>query len=287
MRGTRPPLTAEPLRLLPLFLLVPLFAACGGSEPAPLSHDEVAVRDSALTLLSNADTDTLGDAFERLDAFRYRIVTQTEQLGDGASVAQRTITAEVTPTADGPRADIVETDSSGAFDYGRFSVLASDGPVSPLATENPAPLVLPEDPAYLDPRGREAFTFGFAPDTVLSGQRVQIVTVDARAGADDQPLRSARLYLHSTTGAVVGVRLQRRTESLVFSESSDATILLQPGPAGGWLPRLTRVETEVNALFSDAHRFRIARRYADFQPAAAAGVVADGVVAGATAPISD
>jgi hypothetical protein len=275
MRGTRPTLTPDPLRRL-LFLLVPLLAACGGPDPAPLSPDELAARDSALALLADADDAPFANAFERLDAFRYRVVTQTEQLGEATPVAQRTVVAEVTPTADGPRIDVVDDASTGAFDYGAFSVLTSDAPERPLAVENPAPLVLPEDPAYLDPRGREAFAFGFAPDTVLGGQPVRIVTVDAREGEDDEPLRSARLYLHRGSGALVGVRLQRRTESPIFTERSDATILLQPGPAGGWLPHYTRVETAVDALFADGRRFRITRRYVDFEPAAAATAVADG-----------
>lgn len=277
MRGTRPPLTTDPLRLF-LFLLIPLLAACGGPDPAPLSPDEAAARDSALALLSAADTAPLADAFERLDAFRYRVVMQTEQLGEATPTARWTIVAEITPTADGPRTDIVDSDSTGTFDYGGFSALTSDASESPLASENPAPLVLPEDPAYLDPRGREAYTFGFAPDTVLGGQPVQIVTVDAREGEEDQALRRARLYLHRDSGALVGVRLERRTESLVFGERSDATIMLQPGPAGGWLPHHTRVEAAVDALFADSRRFRITRRYDAFEPAAAASVVTGGAI---------
>lgn len=275
MRGTRSPPTTDPLRRL-LFLLVPLLAACGGPDPTPLSPDELAARDSALALLADADDAPLAGAFERLDAFRYRVVTQTEQPGEATPTARRTVVAEVMPTADGQRVDIVGDDSTGAFDFGRFSLLTSDALERPLAAENPAPLVLPEDPAYLDPRGREAFTFGFAPDTVLGGQPARIVTVDAREGEEDQSLRSARLYLHHDSGVLVGVRLQRRTESIVFSESNDATIMLQPGPAGGWLPHYTHVETTVDALFAEGRRFQITRRYDDFEPAAAATTAADG-----------
>lgn len=260
------------MRVLSLAVLFPLLAlaACKQPEPPPLSPDEVAVRDSALALLGTIDTERLSAAFERLDAFRYRVVTQTEQLGDAAPTVQRTVTADVTPAADGPRIDIVQTDSSGTFDFGRFDPFANDAAESPLPAENPATLVLPEDPAYLDPRGREAFAFSFAPDTLLGGRRVQIVAIAAREGEDDQALRRARLYIDRTTGVLVGVRLRRRTESVIFREASDTAVLLQPGPADGWLPSLTRVETTLGALFTDQRRFRLTRRYSDFQPAAAA-----------------
>lgn len=266
MNGIRPLLTAEPLRLLALLVLLPLFAACDEPAPDPLSPAEVAERDSVLALLRTADTETLAAAFDRLDAFRYRVVTRTEQFDDESLMAQRTVTAEVMPTADSAGTDIVQTDSSGAFDFGGFAAFASDELENPLPAENPATLVLPDDPAYLDPRGRETFIFHFAPDTLFGERRVRVLTVEARE--NDQALRRARLYLDAS-GALVGVRLQRRTESVIFSERSDTAVLLQPG-VGGWLPHVTRVETTLGALGTDRRRFRLTRRYSAFEPAAAA-----------------
>ena len=267
MVGIRPPITDEPLRLLALLLLLPLLAACDEPAPDPLSPAEAAERDSVLALLRAADTESLAAAFDRLDAFRYRVVMQTEQFESGDQIAQRTLIAEVVPMAGGPDIDFVQIDSSGAFDFGGFAAFASESVESPLPAENPATLALPDDPAYLDPRGRETFRFRFAPDTLLGDRRVQVLTVEARE--DDQALRRARLYLDDE-GALVGVRLQRRTESVIFSEQSDTAVLLQPGPAGGWLPHLTRIETALGALGTDRRRFRLTRRYADFEPAAAA-----------------
>jgi len=270
MNGIRPSLTAEPLRLLALLLLLQLLAACDEPAPDPLSPAEVAERDSVLALLRTADTASLAAAFDRLDAFRFRVVTRTEQFEAGDQIAQRTLTAEVVPTADGPGIDLVQIDSSGAFDFGGFAAFASESAESPLPAENPATLVLPDDPAYLDPRGRETFRFRFAPDTLFGDRRVQVLTVEARE--DDQALRRARLYLDDE-GALVGVRLQRRTESVIFSERSDTAVLLQPGPAGGWLPNLTRIETALGALGTDRRRFRLTRRYSDFEPAAASNTL--------------
>jgi hypothetical protein len=259
------------VRLLALLLLLPL-AACSEAPPAPLAPDDAAERDSVLALLRTADTDALAAAFNRLDAFRYHVEVRTEQLGaDGRTEAVRTVAAEVTPNGDAPLLDIVLADSTGAFDYGGFALFASDPDLDPLPAENPATLVVPEDPAYLDPRGIETYLFRFAPDTLLGDRRVRVLTVDARPGeGDDKTLRRARLYLDPATSDLVGIRLQQRMASPLFSERSDATILLQPGPAGGWLPHRTRFETTLDALFTDERHFRLSRRYDDFMPAAAA-----------------
>lgn len=259
------------MRFLALLLLLPL-AACTEPAPEPLSPADAAERDSVLALLRTADTDVLAAAFNRLDAFRYHVETRTEQLGaDGQTRAFRAISADVAPEAGAPRADVLLTDSAGTFDYGGFAALAADAEEHPLPADNPATLVLPDDPAYLDPRGRDAFQFRFAPDTLLGDRRVRVLRVEARPGeGDDQILRRARLYLDPATGVLVGVRLHQRMASVLFSEASDMTILLQPGPAGGWLPDFTRYETALDALFTARRHFRLTRRYSDFHPAAAA-----------------
>ncbi|MEP0546228.1 MAG: hypothetical protein ABJF88_04800 [Rhodothermales bacterium] len=259
------------MRLFALLLLLPL-AACTEAPSVPLSPEDAAERDSVLALLRAADTAALAAAFDRLDAFRYRVETRTEQLGtDGRTEATRTVAAEVTPNGGVPLADVVQADSTGAFDYGGFALFASEPDIDPLPAENPATLVVPEDPAYLDPRGIEAYQFRFASDTRLGDRRVRVLSIDARPGeGDDKTLRHAQLYLDPATGDLVGIRLQQRMTSLLFSERSDATILLQPGPAGGWLPQSTRFETTLDALFTAKRHFRLSRRYSEFAPAAAA-----------------
>ena len=259
------------MRVLALLLLLPL-AACTEAPPEPLAPADAAERDSVLAVLRTADTAALAAAFDRLDAFRYHVESRTEQFGaDGRTEAARTVAAEVSPNAGAPLTDVVLADSTGAFDYGAFAAFASEADENPLPGENPATLVVPEDPPYLDPRGREAYQFRFAPDTLLGDRRVRVLTVDARPGeGDDKTLRRARLYLDPATGDLVGIRLLQRMESVLFSERSDASILLQPGPAGGWLPERTRFDTTLDALFTARRHFRLSRRYSDFMPAAAA-----------------
>lgn len=258
-----------PVRFFALALLLPLLAACDEPPPPVLSPADKAERDSVLALLRTTDTDALAAAFERLADLPYRVETTTAQLAlDGEIVAHRRFVAVVDPAA--PPPDVLETDSTGAFDWGALGALASDDAEALLPTDNPATLVFPDDPPYLDPQGREAFAFRFAPDTLIGGRRVQVLTVDARPGeGDDQLLRHARLYV-ADGGQLVGARLRRRTESVLFTEKSEATILLHPTSAGTWLPHATRYDATVGALFTDRRRFRLTRLYTPLAPALSA-----------------
>jgi hypothetical protein len=274
MGGSPPSPTADPLRRLAL-LLLPLLAACDEPAPLALSPAEAAERDSVLAVLRAADTDALAAAFDRLDALPYTVEITTAQLGpDGGVTARRHSVVEVDPAA---APNVLRTDSAGAFDWGAFGPLVSADPEAALPADNPAALALSEDPPYLAPRGREAFAFRFAPDTLVGGARVRVLAVEARPGeGDDQLLRYARLYVDDG-GALVGVRLRRQTESVLFSEASDATILLRPTPAGTWLPHVTRFDASVSALFTDRRRFRLQRVYAPGVPALSAETTSAGV----------
>lgn len=238
---------------VPRFALVLLLAATACAEPAPPSPNAAAPPDPAFALLRDADLAALQNAFERLDGRTYVVERTTEQLGeDGAPVASHTITLRVTPRG----TEVLAADSSGAFEFGGFERFAGRRG----GGTNTAPPVLPTDPAYLDPQGREAFAFESAGDTLLGDRRVRVVAVRARPGeGDDQPLRSARLYLDAA-GAVVGARVERRQESVLFGETSRRTLFLRPSP-DGWLPDRLTVESEIRAPLTAPRRFRLDERY--------------------------
>lgn len=244
-------LSAAPVPRLALLLLL---AAGGCAEPAPPSPTAGASADPAFALLRDADSAMLEDAFARLGEHRYTVERTTEQLDeDGRPVASHSVTVRVTPRG----AEVVEADSSGAFDFGGFERFADRRRGGGTST---APPVLPTDPAYLDPQGREAFSFEAVGDTLLDDRRVRIVSVRARPGeGDDQPLRAARLYLDAA-GAVVGARVERRQASALFGETSTRTLFLRPSPEG-WLPDRLLVEAEVRAPLAAPRRFRLAERY--------------------------
>lgn len=256
------------MRFFAIALLLPLLAACAEPPPPELSPADVAERDSVLAVLRAVDTGALAAAFDRLADLPYRVETTTAQFDpEGERLARRRLAATVDPAASAP--DLLDADSTGAFDWGAFGVLASDGAAPLLSTDNPAALILSEDPPYLDPRGREAFTFHFAPDTTLGDRRVRVLTVAARPGGDEGGLRHARLYV-TDGGALVGVRLRQRTDSPLFTQRSEATILLQPTEADTWLPHHLRYDVTVAALFTDRRRFRLQRLYTPIAPALSA-----------------
>lgn len=249
---------------VPRFALAALLAVAACAEPAPRAPSDGAPSDdapsdgapsdSAFALLRDADPAMLGEAFERLGGRAYTITRRTEQLGeDGAPIASHTLTLRVTPSG----TEVLAADSSGAFDFGGFERFADRRRAGPSA----APPVLPTDPAYLEPQGREAFAFEPAGDTLIGDRRVRIAAVRARPGeGDDQPLRAARLYVDAA-GAVVGAIVDRRQESVLFGEASRRTLFLRPSP-DGWLPDRLTVASEVRAPLVAPRRFRLDERYA-------------------------
>ncbi len=242
---------------LPLVLLVVALGACSEQPPPALAPGESAARDSVLTLLRAADTNTFDAAFARLDKMVYQVTTRTEQIGEnGEPVASHTRTYRLTRGT----AERIAADSSGTFDYGGFSSFADRRRDELDFATSPAALVLPDEPAYLDPRGREVFTFALAGDTLLGDRRVRVLTVTARPGeGDDQALRTARLYL-DVSGSLVGARVRRRQASALFGESSALVFFLQPTD-GGWLPDRLSVDTEIRAPLTTPRRFRLDERY--------------------------
>ena len=244
-----------PTAPVPRLALVLLLAVAACVEPAPPSPTAAAPADSIFALLRDADPATLEEAFTRLQTRTpYTVLTTTEQIGeDGAPVASHSVTLRVTPRG----TEVLATDSSGAFEFGGFERFADrrNG-----GGANPASLVLPTDPAYLDPQGREAFSFEAIGDTLIGDRRVRIVAVRARPGeGDDQPLRAARLYLDAA-GAIVGAHVERRQESVLFGETSARTLFLRPSP-GGWLPDRLTVVSEIRAPLTAPRRFRLSERY--------------------------
>ncbi|MEM1041370.1 MAG: hypothetical protein AAGI91_01970 [Bacteroidota bacterium] len=242
------------MRFVPLLFL--LLAACAEPPPTPLSATEAAERDSILALLGALDPDDLTRAFARLGAAPHVLETQVEQLGaDGTLLASRTRTTQ--HTADG--VTMVSTDSAGAFAFGAFG---GEAVWRAALDEPPVAPRLPADAPWLDARGREAFRFGTAPDTLLGDRPVRVLTVEARPGeGDGQPLRSARLYLDPETEALVGFRLRRVMDAVLFGETTASSVLLHPGP-DGWRPYRTHVETMLGAPLATPRRLRLTRRYA-------------------------
>ena len=239
----------------PLFFLALALGACSDTPPPARAPEVAAEQDSVLAVLRTVDTDALDAAYARLNVPHF-FTTRVEQLnGNGEVFARRSRTFDMSTRAP----SLVEADSAGRFAFGGFERFSDRGDDLPAFAANPVALVLDEDPPYLDPRGAEVFVFALAGDTLLGGQAVQILSVTARPGEDDQPLRSARLYVDAS-GDLVGARIVRRQASMLFKESSTTALFLQP-TADGWMPGHLTTDAMLQAPLTDARHFRLSERY--------------------------
>ena len=260
-----------------LLMILLSTAACGAADettPPPFNtasdtsfrEPRPGERDSVLAVLGTLEQGALDSAFARLAGLRFTRTTRTDQLGEGSRVqADRRYVLRYEEGARQPPR-VLHADSSGAFDFGflgRFA--AAENAAAPM-TGDLAPGVLPEEPAYLSPRSREAYAYRRLPDTLLAGRPTQVLDIRARPGAGDkQDVRHVRLYVDRASGTLAAATLERRSRSILFDE--DTRLFAQIQPANGdWQPVATRYETRTNALFRASQWFRTASSYSDYAP---------------------
>jgi hypothetical protein len=244
--------------VLVLALMVATTGCAERTETEPLPPTPVAEQDAVLALLRDLDRSVLDAAFDRLEIMPHVYTERLVQVdASGRPVATRIRTRQV----EGGAARTVADETTGEFDLGVFGRFASPDDIDHLPT-NPVPLILPMEPPYLGPRGREAYHFAFAPDTLIAGRTMRVVHVRARPGeGDDQELREAIMVVDPATNALVGVRVQRRQQSPMFGEESELTVFLEPGPDGTWLPASSRYALALRAPMTATRRFRLERVY--------------------------
>ena len=263
-------LMASPASVLTSLLLGLAFATTG---PAP-SHTTVAPRafpqaDSAFALLSRVRMDALSEAFATLPRYTYTRQVRTEQLDAAHTLtAFREQRARIT-TLEGRRVLTTEAvRSAGTFDAGLANRFA-EAPDTLYEAHLLTDYVLPEDPAYREPRNREAYTYRFRPDTLLWGRPVQVVEVSARPEVGDaQAIRQVRLYVEKATETLVGLDLELTTRTLLFQERNHTSIRLRPALEGGWVPAQTRFEVFLDLPFTPPRYLRTTTTYYAFSRAA-------------------
>jgi hypothetical protein len=249
------------LRISILLILALGIAACRPQVDAPppvLSAEEQAERDQAIALAEGAGTGLLNDAFARLAGRPHSVREELAQLdAEGRVTAVRRRVMDVGPDT----VETVATEATGTFDFGAFGRFVSFDDMDRLPA-NPVPYIVPDDPTYLSPQGREVYHFALAADTTIGPMRARVVTVTARPGeGDSQALRSARLYVDAASGELVGLRIHRHSQNVLFGESSMLHLMLAPGPQGAWLPAETRYTVAVRAALTATRRFRLYRAY--------------------------
>ena len=250
------------MRYLCIIILLALgSAACEpqvATPPPVLTPAEQAEREEALALAEDAGRDLMNQAFARLATRPHIVREELVQLdAEGRETAARRRIMRAEPDT----VETVASEARGTFDFGAFGRFVSFEDMDHLPA-NPVPFIVPEDPTYLSPQGREVYHFALAADTLLGAARVRIVTVTARPNeGDNQALRSARLYVDPASGDLVGIRVHRHSQNILFGETSVLHLMLTPGPEGNWLPAETRYTVAVRAALTATRRFRLQRAY--------------------------
>lgn len=267
-------LPVRPAAVLVLALMAT--SGCGSEAPPPgepvyatyknPSYQDSAERDSVLAAFASVDTEPIRRAFQQLALAEFTRYFRTEQLDKTEYlVAFRERTVRHSGLPGSRRFDLVEEDSSGAFEFGFFEQFVSAN----VETQDPRDLseyLLPADPPYLMPRNYEAYFYRIKPDSMMGDGLARVFEIRARPEAGDgKNIRRVRWYVDTGSNALVAIRLERIDLALFFREESRFFVHIQATDAG-WVPRTTRFESLIVMPFRPPQLFRTVAAYSDVQP---------------------
>jgi hypothetical protein len=248
-------------------------AGCGGPgarpDPAFVPSDTITSavgRDSALAVLTSMRRTAFDSAFAVLDRYHVTRTVRTEQLSpSGVATAVRSYTLRYAPAPE--RGVVQRRDSTGTFRGGGLF-----GRVAPARNpaDRPADLtgqVLPDQPAYVEPRTREAFRYALRADTLLTETPVYVLEATARdrGTGRDQGVRYVRLLIDRASRQLVGLTTVRADAVLLFRENSRFSIHLRRTPDGAsWVPHVTRTRASVHVPFRTPRQFRTVSAFYDY-----------------------
>ncbi len=223
--------------------------------------------DSLLLFISEVDQEAFSRAFAGLDRREFTRYTRTEQFDEDdylIAYEERVTRHQGRPEA---RSFItLQQDSAGTFDFGYFRRFVSQEAAS-LDPTDLAQHVVPDDPAYLSARHRDAYRYRILPDTVMWDETARVIEIRARPDeGDDQNIRRARLYVDRASNRLIAIYIERIDRAVWYREESRFYIHIRPAPDGSWVPYNTRFETRIGVPFRPTQRFRTVStyyRYAD------------------------
>ena len=263
-----------------LHVLVAVLVLAGGlagcsSSPRPASpflpSDTVTTtvaRDSALAVLSSMRRAAVDSAFASLHDYGVTRSVRSEQMTpSGTTSALRSYVLRYPPGAE--RGTIQQRDSAGTFRDG--GLLGWSAP-SRSPRDRPADVasqVLSDEPAFIEPRTREAYRYALRADSLSDGTPVYRLDATARnrGTGRDQSVRYVHLVLNRNTRELIGLTMVRAGQVLLFEEDSRMHVRLQRAPDGRWVPHVTRVRAVVDVPFRSPRQFRTVSAYYEYESA--------------------
>ena len=221
-----------------LAVLILLAAGCA-ADVAPAGALSEADR-----LLQNVTQDAVAAAFARLDSLGYAADLEVTQRDDaGAVVGESTLALR----GRGGAVEVAGRTGSGT--------LAEPAEVAPRLRD-PVAGALPAEPAFVDPASRDQYRRAVVGDTTVAGHRLRLVEAVLVDGEGEQQVQRVRAAVEPETARPVVVEVERRADSVVYTEASRARVALAPGPGGAWLPRSVETETRTDVPLADPVRLR-------------------------------
>lgn len=226
------------------------------------SSFDPSTQDSIFALLAMIDQEAFRSSFERLDEKTFTRYTRTEQFDDeGVLLAfdERVIRHSGPSTM--RRFDLIDRDSAGVFDYGYLRPFISDFEPSRDPMDF-ARRIVPDDPAYMSSRNRDAYAYGLLPDTLMGDVDARVIEIRARPQVgDSQNVRYVRLYMDRNSRRLIAMYLERIDRAMWYREESIFYVHVRRMPNASWVPYNTRFETRITVPFRPAQRFRTASTY--------------------------
>ncbi len=223
-------------------------------------------RDSALSVLSSMRRTAFDSAYAALHDVSVTRFVRTEQLDStGTITALRSHVVRYAPGTE--RGTLRQSDSAGTFRDGGLLGRAAPDRRPTDRPANVAEQILPDQPAYIEPRTREGFRYALQADTLLDGRPIYVLEARARdeGTGKDQSIRHARLLITRASRELIGLTTVRADPGLLFSEHSRLHLRLRPLDTT-WVPDLTRVRATLNVPFRAPRQFRTVSAFSQYQP---------------------
>lgn len=227
-------------------------------------------RDSVLAVLTSMRRTAFDSSFSALDEYAFTRSVRTEQMTPaGTTTAIRSYVARYRPRAARVPGMLLRRDSVGTVRGGGLFGWAAPNQNPEARPTDLADQILPDQPAFVEARTREAFTYALQPDSLSDGTPTWILDATARTHGtgQEQSVRYARLTIERASKQLIGLLIVRDDDVLLFGEESRTSIRLRRAddPEGPWVPHVVRARSSVDIPFQPARQFRVVSAFYNYR----------------------